>query len=396
MIPSHSNLLNRFSNQYNNIDTITTLEDLVDTYFRVEEEQSFFLSCQKPQHVIVFCDGVGRDSLTTLTKFFQNSLPKHLWKYLEHSFIFGMHSDTGCEFYHTYAIHPYVIEYINQHRFPYVVLRKGTPYHRYQALDYDFRGMKKAGIPTRQRRGCTHRHKIIPMRFFLSLFTQRLFNLNNQKWSYKVRKGILHPHIFLIGINFSEAYRTYYHTTYRAFVKTVLNNGYLFDEFTLHELKELSYSRKRPLEEQDLVYIIDHRDRVMQGLPVPNDTVFSMNAFLLTSAKITHEECVRTCKEDCPVQGMLPSGCFCCPFMSIKDYYAIMILYPELWERTVTMEALALEHNPKLKLVNTTSKLRNITEEVHHWECKNQWVREDPLKAAQQILLEAQSIDRAI
>lgn len=194
-------------------------------------------------------------------------------------------SDTGVEWPETYEWREELKEWLSEWGLEIITLEKGSRYHDLPAVDKWYLSLR--GIPTRQRRSCTIRHKVNPIRRWINHHASLYFGADNKHWYREGRT----PHRMLIGIAAEESHRAC---------------------------------------RSDVRYIENHYPLLELGL----DRI----------------ECQKIIKKAGFKTLPIKSGCVCCPFQPDGWYYSLSRMHRSLWKRTVLVELNALSRNPKLNL----------------------------------------------
>lgn len=92
-----------------------------------------------------------------------------------------------------------------------------------------------------------------------------------------------------------------------------------------------------------------------------SDVKWIENKYPLVDLEITRKDCYEIIKkEGLPIPKK--SGCYCCPFQPIAEFYRLKRSHPALFERVLEMEENARAKNPKLTLKKTP--LKSIKEQL--------------------------------
>jgi len=166
----------------------------------------------------------------------------------------------------------------------------GGFYHRRAPIVQDY--TRNQNVTLRANAGCTQNHKSRVINRWLDDFAKEIFGIGNVGWSHRVRKGLVKPHILLIGIAADEASRA---------------------EGAEGQLGVEAYvTKKYPLLEAGITKADEEAILKRHGL-----------------------------------NWIRKSGCVGCHFQPDGWFWALRETEPELWSEIVSYEALALTKNGK-------------------------------------------------
>jgi hypothetical protein len=266
--------------------------------------------------IITLNCGVGRDSTTMMCLLFRDRL------FVEGVGMLGIgdidmvvFSDTGCEWPHTYEFLPTLRKICESYDVPFVVLEKSCDrYHYRLAVIDDYQSRET--VVSLGKGDCTDNHKIQPIRRLLNELSMKRFGLNNRQWAHQVKKGLRPKHLTLIGYAADEQRR--------------LNNG----------------AGRAP-------------KYVTEGFPL-----IDMDITKAGEAKILREW---------DLDFVRKSGCYVCPYQPAGWWWALSTAEPELWDRAMEYERIALARNPRMPATGYKKKGKpgTIVEMVRSWREKN-------------------------
>ena len=289
--------------------------------------------------------GMGRDSIAMLCLLAERQLVmegRHLGPADVDAVIF---SDTGAEWPHTYALLPRVAAWCADLGVPFYHLAKPTEaaiaaderpkgsrdlppwatattieercatgfYHRRPGIVWEY--MRRQTIAVRSAANCTDNHKIQPMRRLLGDLCVARFGVDLAGWGRLVRRGLVAPHVRLVG-------------------------------FTLDELE-----RAKP-----------HPGPAYERLSFP-----------LIEARITKADEARILRDhgfDSIDEPVLKSGCFICPWQTAGWFWALSVAHPDLYTVAVAYEAAALVRHPRMVVCGGAPALP-IPAAVAAWRARN-------------------------
>lgn len=297
--------------------------DLLDNITPLNAERIITLNC-----------GLGRDSICMLMLCFEGKLwAEGLGNIRPRDLDVVVFSDTGNEWPFTEALIPKIKRLCDEHGVRFLVLNKGDGerndepgswadieaqaetggYHYRPALMDDFQS--RATVASLGKGDCTDNHKIQPIRRLINDISVVRFGLNNRQWAHPSRAGENDPHVTLIGIAADETSR--------------LHNG-----------------------AGGPAYVTEAYPLVDMGIAKP-DEVSHLKRWQLNHVR--------------------KSGCFMCPYQPADWWWALSVREPELYERAVEYERVALERNPRMAATGFRVKGDPITipEVVERWRAAN-------------------------
>jgi 3'-phosphoadenosine 5'-phosphosulfate sulfotransferase (PAPS reductase)/FAD synthetase len=240
--------------------------------------------------------GVGVDSTGLLVRLF--GLDQKPRIKLDFPIDAVFHEDTGAELLYTVEYRDWLRDKCTQLGIPFIVIETTDPAiapSKHGPIDAAYLRQPKPGIPTRRPRSCTITRKVQPCSNLLNAH----YDLRRGRWRTGDLIANVPPgtrHRVILGIAVDEAHRAKGQT--KAIDPT-------------REWIEVHY----PMIEHNITRDLAASAIKAAGWP---------EAF--------------------------KSGCFCCPFQPVSHYWAISQLWPDLYERALTMEQASRSHNPKLTL----------------------------------------------
>lgn len=282
-----------------------------------------------PRPLTLLQCGIGVDSLGLLTRLYGLDGRPPLDPALRPDVV--LHEDTGVEMPYTVDQRAELRWHCEQLGVPFIVIELDDPCRppsKRRSLDAAYMAQRSRatgephpGIPTRNRRSCTFSWKIQPVRNLLSAF----YDLRRGQWAKRGER-----HRVILGIAADEPDRCGGRTSYVA-------------------------PAARHIE---ILYPM-----VAHGL----DRAGARAAIAAAGWEDPGK-----------------SGCFCCPFQPVANYWALSQLWPELFARCVRMEQAARAWNPKLTLTRGP-----LEEEVARWAARHR-----PLPDPQAVLREGYELRR--
>ena len=347
--------------------------------------------------VITLNCGLGRDSITMLLLLLEGALEvEGLGQLSMRDIDAVVFSDTGAEWPHTYALIPVVRKIVEDAGGRFVVLAKGDEqrgmsdrantwaeierraaagaYHWRPAIMDDFQS--RSTVVSIGKGDCTSHQKILPIRRLIEDIAHTRFGHSNRAWGNKVREPervaarieALSELLWvrLAGLDPRDGLRV---TKRDLRKKTAAVRS---------ELADLLERERRGGWTQPHLTLIgfaaDEASRIKSDSPHNPD--HTTEAFPLVTMGITKAD-ESSVLERHGLGHVRKSGCYMCPYQTNGWWWALSVLYPELFARVEAYEAASIAKNPRINISGRTRGKRGaktavtIAEVVRVWREKN-------------------------